>query len=53
MFAITSETLRQFSLSEVLLLIEMNIETIRSASQSHAGLATGEVWNHSRVTKAH
>jgi hypothetical protein len=41
MFAITSETLRQFSLAEVLILIAINIETNRSASESRAGFATG------------
>jgi hypothetical protein len=41
MFAITSETLRQFSLAEVLILIAMNIETNRLASENRARLVTG------------
>jgi len=41
MFGITSETVRQFSLAEVLLLVAMNIETSRLASESRARLATG------------
>lgn len=41
MFGITSETLRQFSLAEVLILIAINIETIRLASESRARLDTG------------
>jgi len=41
MFGITSETVRQFSLAEVLLLVAMNIETSRLASESRACLATG------------
>jgi hypothetical protein len=41
MFGITSETLRQFSLGEILLLIAMNIETSRLASENRARLATG------------
>ena len=41
MFGITSETLRQFSLAEVLILIAMNIETTRLASESRVRLGTG------------
>ena len=41
MFGITSETLRQFSLAEVLILIAMNIETTRLASESRVRLRTG------------
>ena len=41
MFGITSETIRQFSLAEILLLIAMNIETRRLASESRDCLATG------------
>jgi hypothetical protein len=41
MFGITSETLRQFSLAEVLILIAMNIETTRLASENCARFATG------------
>lgn len=41
MFGITNETLRQFSLAEILLLIAMNIETTRSASENCALLVTG------------
>jgi hypothetical protein len=41
MFGITSETLRQFSLAEVLILIAMNIETNRLASENRARFATG------------
>jgi hypothetical protein len=41
MFGITSETLRQFSLAEILLLIAMNIETSRLAAEDRARLATG------------
>jgi hypothetical protein len=41
MFGITSETLRQFSLGEILLLIAMNIETTRLASENRARLETG------------
>jgi hypothetical protein len=41
MFGITSETLRQFSLAEILLLIAMNIETSRLAFENRARLATG------------
>jgi len=41
MFGITSETLRQFSLAEILVLIAMNIEATRLASESHVRLATG------------
>ena len=40
MFGITSETLRQFSLSEFLLLIAMNIEMSRLAGEEGARLAT-------------
>jgi len=40
MFGITSETLSQFSLAEVLILIAMNIETNRLASENRARLAT-------------
>jgi hypothetical protein len=36
MFGITSETLRQFSLGEILLLIAMNLETNRLASENSA-----------------
>ena len=43
MFGITSETLRQFSLAEILLLIAMNIETCRLAAENRARLATGMV----------
>jgi hypothetical protein len=41
MFGITSETIRQFSLGEILLLIAMNIEANRLAFESRARLATG------------
>jgi hypothetical protein len=41
MFGITSETVRQFSLAEVLLLVAMNIETSRLASENRARLASG------------
>jgi hypothetical protein len=41
MFGITSETIRQFSLAEVLILIAINIETIRLASESRVRLETG------------
>ena len=41
MFGITNETVRQFSLAEILLLIAMNIETSRLASKSCTFLATG------------
>ena len=41
MFGITSETIRQFSLAEILLLIAMNIETSRLASENRVRLATG------------
>ena len=41
MFGITSETIRQFSLAEVLLLVAMNIETSRLASENRVRLATG------------
>ena len=40
MFGITSETLRQFSLAEVLILIAINIETNRLASENRARFAT-------------
>jgi hypothetical protein len=43
MFAITSETVRQFSLAEVLIMIAMNIETNRLASENRARFATGTV----------
>jgi hypothetical protein len=43
MFGITSETIHQFSLAEILLLIAMNLETSRLASENHARLATGTV----------
>lgn len=43
MFGITSETIRQFSLAEILLLVAMNIETGRLASENRARLATGAV----------
>jgi hypothetical protein len=41
MFGITTETLRQFSLAEILLLIAMNIETTRLASENCVRLSTG------------
>ena len=41
MFGITSETIRQFSLAEILLLIAMNIETSRLAVENRARLDTG------------
>jgi hypothetical protein len=41
MFGITSETIRQFSLAEILLLIAMNIETVRLAVENRARLETG------------
>jgi hypothetical protein len=41
MFGITTETLRQFSLAEILLLIAMNIETARLASENCVCLSTG------------
>jgi hypothetical protein len=41
MFGITSETLRQFSLGEILLLIAMNIETSRLAVENRTRLETG------------
>ena len=41
MFGITSETIRQFSLAEILLLIAMNIEATRLASESRVRLAIG------------
>jgi hypothetical protein len=41
MFSITSHTLRQFSLAEILLLVAMNMETMRLASENRARLATG------------
>jgi len=41
MFGITSETIRQFSLAEILLLIAMNIETSRLAVENRARLETG------------
>jgi len=41
MFGITSETIRQFSLAEVLLLVAMNIETKRLASENRACVAAG------------
>ena len=41
MFAITTETIRQFSLAEVLLLIAMNVETSRVAAEKHVRPATG------------
>jgi hypothetical protein len=41
MFGITSETIRQFSLTEILLLIAMNIETRRLAVESRARLEPG------------
>lgn len=43
MFHITSETLRQFSLTEILLLIAMNIEASRLAIDSSAGFSTDRV----------
>jgi hypothetical protein len=45
MFGITSETLRQFSLNEILLLIAMNIETSRLAAEKRARLATSTALN--------
>jgi hypothetical protein len=41
MFGITNETIRQFSLAEILLLIAMNIETSRLAVEKRAPLDTG------------
>ena len=41
MFNITSETIRQFSLAEILLLVAMNMETRRLASENRARMATG------------
>ena len=41
MFGITSETIRQFSLAEILLLIAMNIEMGRLAAEKRARLETG------------
>jgi hypothetical protein len=41
MFGITRETLRQFSLGEILLLIAMNLETGRLASENRVRLANG------------
>lgn len=41
MFGITNETLRQFSLAEILLLIAINIETSRLASEKGTLLAIG------------
>jgi len=41
MFGITIETIRQFSLSEILLLIAMNLETNRLAAENCARLAAG------------
>ena len=43
MFGITNETVRQFSLAEILLLIAMNIETRRLAAENRVRLATGMV----------
>jgi len=43
MFGITSETIRQFSLAEILLLVAMNMETRRLASENRTRLATGTV----------
>jgi hypothetical protein len=40
MFGITSETIHQFSLAEILLLIAMNIETSRLASENRVRFAT-------------
>ena len=40
MFGITSETIRQFSLAEILLLVAMNMETRRLASENRTRLAT-------------
>ena len=45
MFGITNETLRQFSLAEILLLIAMNIETSRLASEKGVRLAVGAALN--------
>lgn len=39
MFGITRETLRQFSLGEILLLIAMNLETSRFACENDVHLA--------------
>ena len=41
MFGITSETIRHFSLAEILLLVAMNMETVRLASENRARWATG------------
>jgi hypothetical protein len=41
MFGITTETIRQFSLAEILLLIAMNIETSRLGVENRARLETG------------
>jgi len=41
MWGISRETLRQFSLGEILLLIAMNVETSRLAAENRARLATG------------
>jgi hypothetical protein len=41
MFGITRETLRRFSLGEILLLIAINLETGRLASEIRVRLANG------------
>jgi len=41
MFGITIETLRQFSLGEILLLVAMNLEANRLAAENRARLTTG------------
>ena len=43
MFGITSETIHQFSLAEILLLIAMNMETSRLASENRARSGSGTV----------
>jgi len=43
MFEITSETLRQFSLAEILLLIAMNLETNRVAAEAAALLRSAHL----------
>jgi hypothetical protein len=43
MFGITTETIRQFSLAEILLLVAMNMETRRLASENRPRLANGTV----------
>ena len=41
MFGITSETLRRFSLAEILLMIAMNVATTRLAVENRPRLETG------------